>query len=91
LFAIPTTEGIIHAIQHSNEQHCSALNEKHFHEQEHHCALCDYNLIDHFSNSNDEFVQILNTTLFKYQQKKQTNFAYLQFQNVKLRGPPKYY
>jgi hypothetical protein len=88
LFVLPTTEGFIHSIQYSNEQHCKTLNEKHFHEKEHHCTFCDYNLIDSFSSTNFYSELIVHYSLIKFEQKKYTFFANLKIQNVNSRGPP---
>jgi hypothetical protein len=43
LFLFPMVEKQLHAFEHLNEQHCTA-NEKHFHEAEHHCTVCDFTL-----------------------------------------------
>ncbi len=44
LFLLPTAEQTIHAYKHSNDKHCNVVGEKHFHEKEHHCFLCDYTI-----------------------------------------------
>lgn len=33
----------LHALEHSNDFHCTS-SDKHFHEQEHNCSICDYTL-----------------------------------------------
>lgn len=43
LILFPMVEKQVHAFEHLNEKHCTA-NEKHFHEQEHHCTVCDFTL-----------------------------------------------
>lgn len=45
LFLFPMVEKQIHAFEHSDDKHCTA-NEKHFHEQEHHCNICDFTHTD---------------------------------------------
>ena len=55
IFLLPTTEQVLHSWQHRNDLHCHVKGEKHFHEQEHHCSLCDFsstssaNISQHFS------------------------------------------
>jgi hypothetical protein len=48
LFLFPLVEKEIHAIEHADDVHCSA-SDKHFHELEHSCSICDYT----FSSSAD--------------------------------------
>ncbi len=45
LFLFPLVEKEIHAMEHMNDFHCTATD-KHFHEQEHTCSLCDYSVPD---------------------------------------------
>ena len=42
LFLFPLVEIGIHDFSHRNDSHCLS-NQKHFHQQEHNCSLCDYN------------------------------------------------
>lgn len=32
----------LHDILHAGDDHCHALTEKHYHSQEHHCGICDF-------------------------------------------------
>ena len=32
----------LHDILHADDQHCHAQNAKHFHNQEHHCPICEF-------------------------------------------------
>ena len=41
LFLFPTVETQLHAFEHASDVHCQASG-KHFHTQEHHCAICDF-------------------------------------------------
>ncbi len=51
LFLFPMVEKELHALEHSADKHCIA-NEKHFHELEHHCDICDLNITTPFTLSN---------------------------------------
>ena len=41
LFLFPLVEKEVHAFQHADAFHCKATD-KHFHEQEHSCPICDF-------------------------------------------------
>ena len=41
-FLFAYTEKSVHDILHSDDAHCHSLTEKHFHNIEHHCAICDF-------------------------------------------------
>lgn len=45
LFLFPLIRKGVHAFEHSADQHCSA-SEKHFHDLEQHCNVCDFTLTD---------------------------------------------
>lgn len=45
LFLFPTVETQLHAFEHAADVHCQA-SDKHFHKQEHHCAICDFTATD---------------------------------------------
>ncbi len=41
VFLFPLMEKEIHALEHADDIHCSSID-KHFHELEHNCELCDF-------------------------------------------------
>ncbi|MGP8216044.1 MAG: hypothetical protein ACLQQ4_10805 [Bacteroidia bacterium] len=41
-FLFAYTEKGIHDIIHADDVHCHVLTEKHFHNAEHHCPICDF-------------------------------------------------
>ena len=43
LFLFPQIEKEVHAFHHLADAHCSS-SDKHFHEQEHNCSICDYTI-----------------------------------------------
>jgi hypothetical protein len=45
LFLFPQAEKQIHAFAHASELHCSS-SDKHFHEPEHSCPICDFTSTD---------------------------------------------
>jgi len=60
----------IHDVIHADDDHCHVQNAKHFHTQEHHCPICDFEFpgfddqTPHFEiPSNNFFVKIQNAVL----------------------------
>jgi hypothetical protein len=45
IFLFPLAEKQVHAFDHKDEVHCSSA-EKHFHDVEHSCSICDYTFTD---------------------------------------------
>ncbi len=43
IFLFAYAEKGVHDILHLNDIHCHALDQKHYHNQEHHCYICDFN------------------------------------------------
>lgn len=41
-FLFAYSEKGIHDLMHADDVHCHVLYENHFHTQEHHCAICDF-------------------------------------------------
>jgi len=46
---VPAMEAV-HAFEHRHDFQCSEKNEKHFHQEEHHCPACDYILVAYDSH-----------------------------------------
>lgn len=42
IFLFAYSEKGIHDLLHSDDVHCNSLTEKHYHNAEHHCAICDF-------------------------------------------------
>lgn len=87
LLLFPIAEKAFHALEHQDEIHCSIID-KHFHEQEHECSICDFTITD----SNDvPYTDISFIISFR-------NFSYTEFSsglsipnahsNLPSRAPP---
>ncbi len=59
LFLFPVVEKQLHIYEHSADEHCYA-SDKHFHEMEHTCSICEFTLIDTLLLSN-KFIPFVNT------------------------------
>jgi hypothetical protein len=88
LFLIPTAEQTFHAILHASDVHCNTINEKHYHEQEHHCSFCDFNFVDIFSSPICFYNCIISSLNFEFSSFVITNFIELNILLQKVRGPP---
>ncbi|MFM2225736.1 MAG: hypothetical protein RJA07_1938 [Bacteroidota bacterium] len=88
LILLPTTEQIFHAWKHRNEEHCSVLNEKHFHELEHHCSFCDFNFVDSFSAPNYFSKSIATTSIIELFGIAIYHFTSSVYFKLQVRGPP---
>lgn len=62
VFVYPFLEKGIHDFEHLNDFHCSAQSEKHLHEQEHNCAICDFNVPVSNKLSESNFDLVLSET-----------------------------
>lgn len=88
VFAHALIQQEIHALEHADDFHCKSVSEKHIHEQEHDCSLCDFTFASSvipddivttslFSTNSEEIFLFLNNHYASYQ-----GFSYT------LRGPP---
>lgn len=77
----------LHALKHTNDEHCQS-GEKHFHQQEHHCFICDFIISTTTSvkTTNDE--NVLFASFLKYTSKYVSNLSIERIDNTSSRGPP---
>lgn len=88
VFILPQVEIQIHAFEHANDFHCTSSN-KHFHEQEHNCAICDYSLPDAIEAYTASFVSELYSSVFSYSSDYNNNHLSEEtFGNAPARAPP---
>lgn len=87
LFLFPMAEKQVHAFEHITDSHCTT-NDKHFHESEHHCDICDFTITDSNSPTNNIYHFIISVNPFSFQ--ALTASAHLQkpFHNLPSRAPP---
>ncbi len=87
LLLFPLAEKAIHGLEHHDEIQCT-ITDKHFHEQERSCFICDFTIND--SNglpSND--VQFVNTSnFFSFQNFIERVNIPFSFSNLPSRAPP---
>ncbi|MDQ3047639.1 MAG: hypothetical protein M3R27_08840 [Bacteroidota bacterium] len=65
LFLFPLVEKEHHAHEHADEEHCNA-SDKHFHEMEHNCSICDFTLqkTEEFNEAEFTFVDSYGTLTY---------------------------
>lgn len=87
LLLFPIVEKAVHAFEHHDETQC-AITDKHFHEQEHECSICDFTLLDSNSFQKNEvafLVSVQNFSFLPFSQNLDVPFRYY---NLPSRGPP---
>jgi hypothetical protein len=88
IFLFAYTEKSAHDILHADDMHCNAQHEKHFHDQEHHCFICDFtiSLFDNTSNNSESsFLRHTTDAVFAI---AESTFSYSASHSSFTRGPP---
>ena len=87
IFLFAYTEKAVHDIEHSGDDHCHVIGEKHFHNAEHHCAICDFEFpfYDKVSVFKLAFTRTTISTLFL---STEQNIALRKVSSLPSRGPP---
>src|ERR1700741_4415458 len=87
-FLFPQALNLVHELEHRNDFHCSEKFVKHFHEEEHHCDICDFvplvsgdTKIEHL-NSYLPFSSTVNYSIALIEQTSSSDLTY-----AFLRGP----
>jgi hypothetical protein len=65
LFLVPMVEQEIHAFEHQQDVHCNATD-KHFHELEHTCSICDFTYTSSNYLADNNFQSIISVQQFYY-------------------------
>ncbi|MES2591872.1 MAG: hypothetical protein V4608_08310 [Bacteroidota bacterium] len=87
LFLFPMVEKQVHAFEHITDTHCTA-NDKHFHEAEHHCDICDFTITDSNSSASIDYHFIISVNPFSFQTLIASVHVQNAFQNLPSRAPP---
>lgn len=83
----PQIEQQIHAFEHLDDFHCSS-SDKHFHEQEHTCAICDYTVPDKNEPTEANFCIVQYAADFNYSSTYFFHFSEKNNYNLSARAPP---
>lgn len=87
IFLFPIVEKQIHEFEHRDDVHCSAAD-KHFHELEHSCSLCDQTIIDSTYPLATDFQLIISFQPFLFHPFVESIHAPDAFQYLPARAPP---
>lgn len=87
LFLFPIAEKQIHALQHIDDIHCTA-SDKHFHEQEHHCDICDLTLTDASTPPVAEYGFTIFVQQYLFITLPKSVYHPAAFRDIPTRGPP---
>lgn len=88
VFAFPFIQKEIHSLEHSDEVHCTTKTEKHFHEQEHSCSVCDFTMPASESVKEPAGTVANDSTLFTYSGLTQQLVYFFVEQFFLQRAPP---
>lgn len=87
LFLFPLVEKQIHISDHLNEIRCAATD-KHFHEQEHGCSICEFTVADSTLLPDFQLTVILTEYLCSFETLSQNIHTPKPFQDLPSRAPP---
>ncbi len=87
LFLFPLVEKEFHAIEHAYDVHCNATD-KHFHELEHTCSICDYTITDSFSTPKNDIQFVISINHFEFVWDEVNIYSPSAFSDTPLRAPP---
>ena len=87
VFLFPMAEKELHSLEHRNDTHCSST-QKHFHQNEHHCFICDY-ITPHNNGASVTIKECtIDTSVFEYTLKTDSFFSRQQKAHLPSRAPP---
>lgn len=87
IFLFPLVEKQIHEFEHKDDIHCSA-SDKHFHELEHNCSVCDHTLIDSTYSATTDYQLTLSFQPFSFRPFVESIHTPEAFQYLPARAPP---
>lgn len=87
LLLFPMVEKQAHAFEHRDDIHCSATD-KHFHELEHHCNICDYTSTDSNPVAEHHISFFIGEIRFSYFSLPENIHTPEAFQDLPSRAPP---
>lgn len=87
LFLFPLVEKQLHIFDHLDETHCVSTD-KHFHEQEHSCRICEFTISTPGILPDIHLHFILSEEVFTFQSFKESVHTPEAFQDLPSRAPP---
>lgn len=87
LFIFPGVQKALHAFEHQDEEHCTSTD-KHFHELEHTCSVCDHTLPDTNPPTESLFSIVVSEFSVCYNSSSQNIHIPDAFTDLPSRAPP---
>ena len=87
-FLIPTIGETLHRIAHAEDLHCNEKSVHHFHEEEHHCVICDFSFTSYYSDIFKSEIQAIGFFVLHYSFKPTHSTFVEELAAISLRGPP---
>lgn len=86
-FLFPVVETNVHAFEHRLDIHCDATD-KHFHESEHSCSLCEFTITDSNSPAENTTQPVIFFQSFLFNPFTEGTNTPPTFQDLPARAPP---
>lgn len=83
----PILEKAHHELEHKDDIHCTA-SDKHFHELEHNCSICEFTIINSIHPVKSDVQLYIATQHFSFLPFIETNNGIEAFQYLPARAPP---
>ncbi len=87
LFLFPLVQQQVHSLEHAEDIHCTATD-KHFHNQEHNCSLCDYTVNKSGTSAINSFSFTIASSSFSFNPFIESVNVPLSFSDLPSRAPP---
>ena len=87
-FLVPTIGETLHQLSHAGDAHCNERSVHHFHETEHHCAICDFSFTNYYSDIFKPELQAKGFFLLQYKTISTLAIYFEEVSTLALRGPP---
>ena len=87
IFLFPLVERELHTSEHLRDNHCTTGN-KHFHNLEHHCSICDFTITDSNKPNDVDYQLVVSFKQFSFQSFSENPNIPCAFQLLPSRAPP---
>mgnify|MGYP001164802834 CR=1 FL=1 len=87
-FLVPTVGETLHQLSHAGDSHCTEKSVHHFHEEEHHCVICDFSFNSFYSDILIPEIKATQFYILQYKYEVAQNLFIEEVSILALRGPP---
>ena len=87
-FLVPTIGETLHQLSHAGDSHCTEKSVHHFHEEEHHCVICDFAFNSYYSDILNPEIKATHFYILLLKFEVAQNLFVEDISILALRGPP---